>query len=52
MNQPLTTGELAKARGCSVRTILRKVESGELTPIGKLPGKTGAYLFSPDQAAA
>lgn len=42
----LTTAELADRWGVSVRTIHRKVETGELTPAVKLPGLRGAYLFA------
>lgn len=42
---PMTTSELAAHLGVSPRTVKRRVVSGELSTIGKLPGKTGAWLF-------
>lgn len=43
--QPMTTSEVAKALGKQARTIQRQADSGLLPTIGKLPGRTGAYLF-------
>jgi DNA-binding transcriptional MerR regulator len=48
----LSTGELAEARGVTVKTVLRWVAAGKVTPAMKLPGKTGAYLFHADQDEA
>jgi hypothetical protein len=31
--------------GLSVSTTLRLVDTGDLTPLAKLPGKRGGYLF-------
>ena len=46
----LSTSELAEARGVTVKTVLRWVAAGKLTPAMKLPGKTGAYLFDAAEA--
>lgn len=43
----MSTGEVAASPGKDVRTVHRMVESGELTPVAKMPGRTGAYLFDP-----
>jgi len=45
---PMTTSELAARLGVDARTVQRKAEAGELPTIGKLPGKTGAWLFDRD----
>lgn len=44
---PTTVGttEAAATLGVSVRTVHRMVAQGMLSPAGKLPGHTGAYLF-------
>ena len=39
------TSAAAELLGVSVRTVHRMVAQGMLTPAGKLPGNTGAYLF-------
>jgi len=39
------TAAAALILGCSYRTVLRMVESGDLREAGKVPGKTGAYMF-------
>lgn len=44
----LTTAQVAALKGVSVRTVARWVETGKLTPAVKIPGRTGAYLFTPD----
>ena len=49
MTKTATAAEASAALGVSIRTVHRMVESGQLTPIIKLPGKTGAYLFDPEQ---
>lgn len=46
-----TTSDLAEALGCDVRTIHRMVADGRLTPLQKMPGKRGAYLFDADDLA-
>lgn len=43
----LTSAQVAKLTGKSVRTIHRKVASGKLRYAQKLPGDTGSYLFRP-----
>lgn len=48
----LGTTEAAALLGVSVRTIHRIVTRGHLTPITKLPGSTGAYLFDADAVRA
>jgi excisionase family DNA binding protein len=40
-----TTAQAAGRLGCSIRTILRMVEDGRLTPAAKMPGESGGYLF-------
>lgn len=44
----LTTAEIADAHGVSYRTVLNWVRTGRVTPVTKLPGRTGTYLFGPD----
>lgn len=44
----LTTREAAARAGVHIRTIHRWVEDGHLSPFHKIPGGTGAYLFTPD----
>ena len=47
--QLMTTAEVAEqCGGVSVKTVIRWVESGALTPAQKLPGLRGAYVFHPD----
>lgn len=48
---PLTSAEVARVLGRSVRTVHRLVEDGVL-PAMKLPGETGAYLFDPKDVEA
>lgn len=45
----ITTGEVATLYGVSRRTIGRKIATGDLTPLMKLPGKTGAHVFDASQ---
>ncbi|HEY5482789.1 MAG TPA: helix-turn-helix domain-containing protein [Propionibacteriaceae bacterium] len=42
---PITTAQVADEYGLSRRSIGRRIADGELTPLMKLPGSTGAYLF-------
>lgn len=52
---PMTAQEVAEALGVSLRTVQRMAEDGRLTPVYKLPGSRGAYLFdrpAVDQLAA
>ena len=44
----LSTAEAAARAGVKPRTLHRWVQSGRLAPAHKLPGDTGAYLFTPD----
>jgi hypothetical protein len=46
---PLTTAQVVDEYGSSRRTLMRRVADGELTPLMKLPGHTGAYLFERDE---
>mgnify|MGYP000016739153 CR=1 FL=1 len=43
--RPLTVAEVAGMFDKNPSTILRWTRDGKLTPIAKLPGKTGAYLY-------
>jgi excisionase family DNA binding protein len=45
MTNFMTSREVAAALGVSVRQVPRLIERGELTPVEKLPGRTGAYIF-------
>lgn len=38
---------VAKTLGITRRQVLKKVDSGELVPLTKMDGVTGAYLFDP-----
>ncbi len=52
MSQPvhlLSTKEVADILCYSIATVKRLALRGELTPVYKVPGKTGAYLFTPDE---
>lgn len=42
---PITTKQASEILGEGVRQVIRRVERGELTPVQKLPGIRGAYLF-------
>lgn len=42
----LTTAEACEILAKDRATITRWVEAGKLTPAHKLPGRTGAFLFS------
>ena len=42
----VTTQEAAERLKVSRRTVARMVDSGELTAHHKLPGRTGAFLFT------
>lgn len=39
------TKEAAELRGIDRTGIIRRVASGELVPVQKLPGKSGSYIF-------
>ena len=45
-NDLLTSGEAGVLLGKSARTVQRMVEAGSLTPVRRLPGVNGAYLFN------
>lgn len=45
LQSPLSTSEVAAKFGCDSATVLRMIADGRLMPAGKLPGRTGAYLF-------
>lgn len=43
----VTTRDVAQALRISTREVARRVERGSLTPVAKLPGIRGAFLFDP-----
>ena len=43
----LTAAQVAEKAGVDRRTVTRWVEKGKLAPAIRLPGETGALLFSP-----
>lgn len=47
----LTISEVSAKYGVSRRTIARRIRDGELTPVMKLPGRTGTYVLDAEQAA-
>ena len=51
MSEPelLTSFEVANRLGVSRMTVLRWVDSGYLQAVTRLPGKTGAWLFSAEE---
>lgn len=48
----ITTREAADILRESIYTTLRRVPAGELTPVTKLPGIRGAFLFSATDVTA
>jgi Helix-turn-helix domain len=48
----ITTANVADRLGCDVRTVHRMVRTRRLTPVQKLPGRTGSYVFSPTDVDA
>jgi len=48
--EQMTTSQVVEEFQVSRRTVLRRIAEGDLTPLMKLPGATGAYLF--DRAEA
>lgn len=42
----ITTADAARILSVHVATVSRMVARGDLTPTVKVPGKTGAFLFS------
>ena len=51
MDQYLTTAQVAEATNRSIRTVSRWIRAGRLRPSLKIPGRTGAYLFTPEHVA-
>ena len=49
---PMPTSEVAAQLGIDVRTVHRKVASGEIVPLFKAPGLRGAYMFDPADVEA
>jgi hypothetical protein len=47
----ISSAEVAQRLGCDVRTVHRKVLRGQLTPLGKIDGLRGAYLFDAAEVA-
>ena len=41
----MSTAQAAEYLKCSPRTVRRLVDSGKITPMTKLPGRTGSYVF-------
>ena len=41
----MSTAQAAHYLKVSPRTVRRLAESGKLTPMAKLPGRTGSYVF-------
>ena len=50
--RPLTTTEVGDRLGIARQTVLQRVRTGKLTPIGQLPGRSGALLFDAEQIDA
>jgi hypothetical protein len=48
----LSTAQVAEILGKSTATVKRMALSGALTPALKLPGDTGAYLFTREDVEA
>lgn len=46
---PLTASEAAQAIGIDRSTLTRRTKAGLITPLKKLPGIRGAYLYSPEE---
>ena len=51
-SQPIGTAAAAALLGLNRRQVVRLVESGRLTPITKMDGTTGAYVFDPSAVDA
>jgi predicted site-specific integrase-resolvase len=49
MPEPIGTTEAAQRLGVDVSTISRWVASGRLKPLFRLPAKTGAMVFAPEE---
>jgi len=53
MNDLIGTKEAARILGMAASsTLSRWVQIGKITPVGKLPGRTGSYVFTRDQIEA
>lgn len=52
VTQFMTTAEVAEAFGKSIKTITRWVAADRITPIKRLPGPRGAFLFDPSDVEA
>jgi predicted site-specific integrase-resolvase len=46
----LSSGEVCDIVGFDRSTLSRWIKDGTAVPAMRLPGKTGAYLFTPDEA--
>lgn len=51
-NKPIGTTEAARRCEVDRTTFFRWVQLGQITPIHKLEGRTGALLFDPDEVDA
>lgn len=49
---PIGTSEAADRCGVERTTFFRWVQLGEIASVAKLPGRTGALLFDPDEVDA
>jgi excisionase family DNA binding protein len=45
----VSTQELAERLYVDRSTVIRWVKDGVITPSYRMPGRTGAYLFTPDE---
>ena len=48
----ITVEEAATILGITARSVRRRIVAGTLTPAGKLPGQTGAYLLRREDLTA
>lgn len=48
----VTVAEAARIIGTDRSTIIRWITAGRLTPVGKLPGRTGSWLLDRSAVAA
>lgn len=51
-SQLLTSTEVAERLGIARQTVAWRVARDQLTPVQKLPGRNGAYLFDAEQIEA
>ena len=47
-SQLLTSREVARAHGVHVATVIRWAHEGRIPNAGKMPGRTGVWLFPPE----